>query len=313
MTIKLSPEGGWILFLTMLILRLFVRQSYKPDMTIEKARDRLKRLDRTDLWKVPEGLQHHTTQLAGLQSEWFTPENLPANAPVILYFPGGGFVFDAMRGQRQTIADFCLKTGCRAVLVQYRIGPEYKIPTAQHDGLAAYKALLELPEIDPRRLFLLGDSAGGNVVLSTLKQARDEGLEQPIGAMLLSPATDMTVHGTAVMKNANRDPFFDITFLLWMRNLSLPFDESTYNPIVSPAFGSYEGLPPLLLEVGSTEMLLDGSLLVAEQAPKEGVEVFLTVEPKAPHVYPLLGWLPQAKRAKQRMQDFMTLQLDKSH
>jgi len=305
MSLSLSPVGGWRLALTNLLLRLTVRRGFKPSLTPEQLRQRVQRLDRTREWRPPSGLDHRTSTLNGLHCEWFEPDGLTETSPVILYFPGGGFVLQAMRSQRKMLADLCLQTGCRGLLVQYRVAAEHMLPTAQLDGLAAYRALLEQPDTDPQRLFILGDSAGGNVALSTLQQARDAGLPQPAGAILLSPATDMTVSGDGMIKNLKRDPFFEVDFMLWMRNTSLPAQEPTHNPVISPAWGSFSGLPPLLVEVGSTEILIDGSLLVAERGALEGVEVSLTIEPRAPHVYPVMTWLPQAKAARKRIQHFI--------
>jgi len=309
MKIPLSPAGGWLLALTNLVLRLLLRRRCRSSLKVSDVRLQVKRIDRAQSWRPPAGLKHRRDQLNGLYCEHFEPNDVAPDAPVILYFPGGGFILSAMRGQRQMLADICLRSGSRALLVQYRTAPEHMLPTAQEDALSAYRALLNEPDTDPRRLFLLGDSAGGNVALSALQQARDAGLPQPAGAMLLSPATDLSFHGGKLIDNLRRDPFFDISFLLWMRHTALPEGQSSHDPLLSPAWASFTGLAPLLIEAGSTEALLDGSLLVAKRAPKEGVKVHLTVEPNAPHVYPAIGWLRQARAARQRMQHFMKQQL----
>lgn len=309
MSIPLSPPGGWRLALTNLLVRLLLRRRCKSSLKVADVRMQVKRFDSTHSWRPPAGLYHRSDQLNGLYCERFEPDNTTSTAPMILYFPGGGFILNAMRGQRQMLAELCLRTGTRALLVQYRTAPEHMLPTAQQDAFSAYQAVLNEADIDARRLFLLGDSAGGNVALSALQQARDAGLPQPAGAMLLSPATDLSFHGDKLIDNLRSDPFFDISFLLWMRRTALPEGQSGHDPLLSPAWGSFAGLPPLLIEAGSTETLLDGSLLVAKRAPREGVEIHLTVEPNAPHVYPAIGWLRQAKAARQRMKHFMEQQL----
>ncbi|NND82312.1 MAG: alpha/beta hydrolase [Gammaproteobacteria bacterium] len=285
------------------VLRLLVRRRFKNSYTVEFIRRLIAKLDRPV--KLPKGMDHRFETIENLACEWYLPAGLDDDAPLMLYFPGGGFVLPAMNAHRDMVVDLCEKNGCRGLLAQYRLGPEHMMPTGQYDGLAMYRHLLEQRGERADNIFIAGDSAGGGIALSTLLQARDAQLPLPLGAMLLSPGTDMTMSGNSLLDNLNKDPLFHISALLWMLKHSLPNTMPSNDPLVSPALGDFTGLPPLLLEVGSTEMLLDHSTLVADAARAKGLDVTLTISPHSPHVYPIMGFLPEGKAARARMGHFM--------
>jgi acetyl esterase/lipase len=212
----------------------------------------------------------------------------------------------ALNGHRQFLADVCRVQGCRALLAQYRLAPETPLPAAQIDGLRIYKHLLASLDQNPGKLFLMGDSAGGNVVLSTLLQARDQGLALPAGGILISAGANLTLSCVSTIENMNKDPMFHISALHWILQQAIPIEQATNDPLISPALGNYKGLPPLMFEVGSTEIMRDHSILSAENARKEGVDVQLTISPKSPHAYPLMKFLPEAKAARARIGRFIS-------
>lgn len=290
------------------VLRLVARRRFKNSYTIEAVRKLVAKLDRPV--RLTPGMEHRLESLVDLDCEWLIPAGVAKDAPLLLYFPGGGFVLPAMNAQRDMIVDLCYQNGCRGLLAQYRLGPEHMMPTGQLDGLAIYKHLINDMGEQASNIFLIGDSAGGGIALSTLQQARDANLALPAGAMLLSPGTDLTMSGSSLLDNLNKDPLFHISALLWMMRRSLPNTVASNNPLVSPALGDFTGLPPLLLEVGSTEMLLDHSTTVAEKARDQGVDVSITISPYSPHVYPIMGFLPEGQAARKRMQTFMQRSLN---
>jgi len=285
------------------VMRLVARRRFKNSYSIEAVRKVVAKLDRPV--KLSPGMEHRLETIVDLKCEWLIPEGLGADSPLLLYFPGGGFVLPAMNAQREMIVDLCYENGCRALLAQYRLGPEHMMPTAQLDGLAIYRHLVEeLGEL-ANNIILIGDSAGGGIALSTLQQTRDAKIALPSGAILLSPGTDLTMSGSSLLDNLNKDPLFHISALLWMLRRSLPNTVASNNPLVSPALGDFTGLPPLLLEVGSTEMLLDHSTSVADRAREKGVDVKITISPHSPHVYPIIAFLPEAKAARERIKVFI--------
>jgi len=203
------------------------------------------------------------------------------------------------------IVDLCRSNGCRALLAQYRLAPEHKLPTGQIDGFNAYRHVIEELKQNPKQVFILGDSAGGNVALSTLLQARDARLPQPAGAMLLSPGTDLSLTCDSTIENMGKDPMFHMSTVIWMLKMALPTTQASNDPLVSPSLGDFTGIAPLLFEVGSTEILRDHSTLAADNAQKQGVDVEITVSPHSPHVYPIMKFLPEAVAARARIKTFI--------
>ena len=285
------------------VLRLVARRRFRPTNTASSLRRLLGKVDRQ--YNAPPGVNHRKEKIIDLDCEWFEPEDVAADAPLILYFPGGGFFLPAMSAHREMLVDLSRRNGCRALLAQYRLAPEYPLPTGQRDGLKMYRYLVEQLGYTEGQIFIAGDSAGGNVTLSTLLQARDAQLKMPAGAILLSPGSDLTMCSTSTLENLNKDPMFHISALLWMMKLGLPTSMASNDPLVSPSLGDYQGLPPLLFEVGSTEILRDHSTIAVDNARNAGVDVEFTVSPKSPHVYPVMKFLPEAKAARQRMSTFI--------
>ena len=285
------------------VLRLLARRKFRNRYTVNAVRGLLGKFDRPV--KLPENIRHRAESIVDLQCEWFEPEGIDSDSPLLVYFPGGGFILPATGAHRKMIEHICVENKCRGLLAQYRLGSDHRMPTAQTDGLNVYSYLVEQLGENPDTIFMMGDSAGGGVALSTLLQVRDAGLPLPAGAVLLSPWTDLTFAGDGLFDNLNKDPLFHISAFLWMLKHSKPENLALNDPLVSPAFGDFSNLPPLLLEVGSTELLLDSSRTVAKRAREKQVEVELTISPYSPHIYPVLGFLPEAQAARQRINQFI--------
>jgi acetyl esterase/lipase len=186
-------------------------------------------------------------------------------------------------------------TGMRVLLPDYRLAPEHPFPAAIDDCLAAYRWLLEQGCAD-RPLAVAGDSAGGSLTLVTLMRARDLMLPMPGCAVLLSPSTDLTLSAPSAKYNADADPMFASEAGDLLPPLYCP-DQDRANPLVSPLFGSWNGLPPLLFHAGSTEMLLDDSVRAHDRARQAGVVAEIEVWREMPHVFHVFGWLPEANLA----------------
>jgi epsilon-lactone hydrolase len=224
---------------------------------------------------------------------------------VILYLHGGGYVVGSARTGANLAAPLARRTGLPAVSLEYRLAPEHPFPAAVDDALAAYKELLG----SGRPIVIVGDSAGGGAALATLVAARREGLPLPVAVVVFSPWVDLTLSGESMDARGDLDPLFSRAHMAGYAEHYLaghdPRDE-----LASPLLADLTGLPPLLIQVGSAEVLLDDSLRLAVRAAQHEVDVSLDVVAGAPHVYPLMaGVMDEADEALDRAAQFLTLRL----
>ncbi len=188
-------------------------------------------------------------------------------------------------------------------MVDYRLAPEHTYPAAHYDCYTVYRTLLK-EGYDSRQIILMGDSAGGNLVLGTMLQIQQEKLPLPAAAVLLSPVSDMEMTGNSAYEKRNDDPFFDLPSLLLMRNTYLN-GAPPREPLVSPIYAEYMKLPPTLIVVGSEEVLLDDSTRLFDKMIKAEHPVELIVGNGMPHVYPLFSQLPEADEAIESIAQFL--------
>ena len=234
--------------------------------------------------------------------EWVAPISAAASR-VLLYLPGGAFIIPAMPMHRSFIARLCQAIDARALLVNYRLAPEHPFPAGLDDCVAAYRYLLK-QGIDPQRIVIAGDSAGGGLVLSTLLALRDAGDPLPAGAVALSALADLTYTGASRVYNRSLDPMLPTRRAVHLNDMYLT-GQSAENPLVSPVYGDFTGLPPILIQVGSTEMLLDDSLRVAARARAQGVAVEVEVWHEMPLVWHLWKILPESGKAINHISAFV--------
>src|SRR5215470_2248671 len=201
-----------------------------------------------------------------------------AAEPAVLYFHGGGYVAGS------------------ALSVDYRLAPEHPYPAAVEDGLAAYAGLLE-SGASPDRVLVAGDSAGGGLALAALLAAREQGLPQPAAIAVFSPWADISRSGSSMRTKDGADPLFSYDAMGWYAARYVPAGDRSA-PLVSPVFAALPGLPPLLIQVGSHEVLLDDAVRLAANADRDDVEVTLQVAPEGTHVFQLqFGALDEADEA----------------
>ena len=206
-----------------------------------------------------------------------------AEQPDVLYFHGGGYVVGSARTGARLAAELARRAGGRAWSVDYRLAPEHPHPAAVEDGLAAYAGLLATGA-DPRRIVVAGESAGGGLTIATLVAARDRGLPLPAAAAVFSPFADITRSGASIRAKEAVDPLFTYDALGWYADRFVP-DGDRAAPLASPVFASLAGLPPLLIQAGSHEVLVDDAVRLAANAARDDVEVTLHVAREATHVF----------------------------
>jgi epsilon-lactone hydrolase len=235
--------------------------------------------------KVPlaEGVSISTGSLAGRPVEWFEPPNRRGDG-VVLHFHGGGYVMGSLVTIRAMATYLAAASGARVVTLDYRLAPEHPYPAAVADAVAAYAELLDRHDIDPNDLVFSGDSAGGGLVLAALLAVRDRGMPLPAAGVCISPWADLTLPEGSLDTNADRDPQVTRAALTIMAEHYLAGADPT-DPGASPRYADLSGLPPLLIQVGGAEGLLDDSIAVADQARAAGVEVTLDVWPEMIHVW----------------------------
>ena len=219
---------------------------------------------------------------------------------VVLYLHGGAFVAETPTFHGAMLARICRSARTRGLMLSYRLAPEHPYPAALDDCVAAYRWLLDQGHA-ANHIIVAGDSAGGNLTLALLLRARDEGLPLPAGAVALSPLADFTFSGDSVRRNDGVDDMFSASQMAALVPVYLAKASLRRHPHVSPVFGDYTGMPPLLLVVGSTELLLDDSVRVAQRCPS----ATLLVWDGMPHVFVGFDFLPQAQEAIQRIGSFM--------
>ncbi|GAA3146741.1 acetyl esterase/lipase [Kribbella aluminosa] len=212
-------------------------------------------------------------------------------AGVILYLHGGGYVIGSARTGANLAAPLSRRSGVPAVSLEYRLAPEHPFPAGIHDALAAYRELAD------QQVVIAGDSAGGGLALATLIAARAEGLPMPAGVVLFSPWTDVALTGPSIDARSDYDPLFSRAAMEESAELYLGGADPR-NELASPVLADLKGLPPLLVQVGTAEVLLDDSLRLVARAAEQEVDVSLDVIAGAPHVFQYFaGLLPEADEA----------------
>ncbi|MEN0128857.1 MAG: alpha/beta hydrolase [Brevundimonas sp.] len=245
--------------------------------------------------------------LGGVPALRLAPPDTTGGA--LLYLHGGGYVIGSARSGAGLAAALARRARLAAYSLDYRLAPEHPFPAAVDDGLAAYRALLgEGRDVSP--LVVAGDSAGGGLALATLLAARDEGLPLPAAVVLLSPWADLTLTGESLRTKEADDPIFDAADIAEYATRYLDGHDPA-DPQVSPILADLTGLPPLLVQVGTNEVLLDDATRLAARAAAAHVEVTLEVVARAPHVFQhFAGNLDEADAALDRAGRFLTARLE---
>jgi monoterpene epsilon-lactone hydrolase len=224
---------------------------------------------------------------------------------ILFHLHGGGFALGSARGSVGLVSSLARKAGMSAVSVEYRLAPENPYPAALEDVTAAYLALVER-EGGTENIVVTGESAGGNLAIELLISGKPNGLAMPAAVALLSPMTDLTVTGDSYATKAETDP--NITAeAIRTRAIDYLGKTDAENPLVSPIFADLTGLPPLLIQAGSHEVLLDDATRLAVKAAADDVAVTLDITPGVPHVFQAFAaFLEEGDAALNRAAAFVT-------
>jgi len=239
----------------------------------------------------------------GVPAEWIAAPGA-ADDRVMLYLHGGGYVMGSIATHRELAARLSKASGARVLVIDYRLAPEHPFPAAVDDAVAAYRWLLA-QNIQSSRIVVAGDSAGGGLTLATLVALRDAKVPLPAAGVCISPWVDMEGTGASMTTRAKADPVVQKQGLLGMAQLYLG-GQDPKSPLAAPLHADLRGLPPLFIQVGDAETLLDDSTRVAEKAKIAGVKVDLEIWPEMPHVWHLFApFLPEGQQAIEKIGQFV--------
>ena len=248
-------------------------------------------------WNVPEPFNLTSFDLGNFTMK-MSKEN-PDLEHVVLQLHGGGYM-GAIRNAYYVFAGLYneLSHGMNVCCPDYRVAPENPYPAALEDAYATYEWLMTKAGYKPENIILAGDSAGGGLCMALTMYLRDRGEPLPGGIIAMSPWTDLTASGESYETNYDKDPLYGGTKESLIYINSYPGDHDKKDPYISPAFGSFKDFPPMLIQVGSNEMLLSDSETVAAKAREEGVKLRFTVYEGMFHVFQMAYTaIPESKRA----------------
>ncbi|GJM05158.1 MAG: hydrolase [marine bacterium B5-7] len=243
------------------------------------------------------------------QGEWVSVDTSSLDRR-ILYLHGGSWMAGRVEKYRPHIARIAAATSCAVLAIDYRLAPENPFPKGLKDCVTAYEWMrCNGPEISSAASssYIMGDSAGGNLTLATLLVLKDKQIDLPDAAVALSPATDMSWSSSSIKTNAKSDVALNAKLMPLVSYGYLQKKVDPKTPYASPLFGDLQGLPPILLQVGDTEILLDDAVGFVEKAQAAGVDATLEVFSGMPHVFQAFApYLPEANQALQRIGEFIT-------
>ncbi len=282
-----------------------VIKTFRQSLFIHKTntsthRSSFERLSR--FTKAPKGVDTKKSSLGEMNALWCTPKGADEDR-VILYLHGGGYCVGSAHSHRNLVGRIARAAGCKAVAVDYRLAPENPYPGALDDAVKAYKALTKFRY---KQIYIAGDSAGGGLSLALMMRLRDEQyLIQPAGAMLLSPWSDLTMTGESLYTKKTVDPLIDPDLLSVFANKYIGAD-SAKNPLISPLLGDLSDLPPVFIQVGGHEVILDDSTRLAKKLMKSGNDVEIEVWEGMMHVWQYFGgMMPEANKAIKQIGRFV--------
>jgi len=240
------------------------------------------------LGRLSSRVELRSVDVGSIPGEWIVPRE-GDSAVTLYYLHGGGYVLCSVATHRHLIARLCLVAQARALGINYRLGPQHPFPAALDDAVAGYRWLLQ--HQPARRIIIAGDSAGGGLAVATMIALRRSGDPLPAGAVLLSPWVDLASEDDSLEENAHVDYLGgDPRFLDRMAGMYLGGADRR-DPLASPVHGDLRGLPPLLIQAGGVEMLLDQAERLAQRARSAGVDAELQVWPNMVHVWQAFGGL----------------------
>jgi len=279
---------------------LFFQFSGWSEGSIEEQRARQKKNSR--FTRLPADIRCQPISANGVPAEWI--EAPGADLGVLLYLHGGAYTLGSIDTHREWIARLARASKLRALAINYRLAPEHPYPAALEDVTTAYLWLLD-QGFDPSQIIISGDSSGGGLTLTSMLALRDAEKPLPAAAVCISPWMDLALTGSSIEKKVQVDPILDPLSLKKYAGYYAGENDLT-SPLISPLYADSKGLPPLLIQVGADEILLDDARRYAEKAREAGEDVTLEVWDGMVHVFQLIPFLPETKKAVEHISEFVS-------
>jgi acetyl esterase/lipase len=252
-------------------------------------------------------MSYEKVDAGGVPAEWFRGEGCDESR-VLLYLHGGGYSIGSIAGHRDPVSRLCLASGVRGLVIDYRLAPEHRFPAQVDDAVATYRWLTGKTGVDPSRIVIAGESAGGALTLSALIALRDSGVPMPAAAVCVSPWVDLEMRGESMVSNARYDYVSREVLRAYVRRFVR--EDEVRHPLAAPIHADLRALPPLLVLAGGAEVLLDDSLALAARARDAGVSVTLEIEPDMIHAWHLFARaFPRAQATIERIGSFVRMHL----
>jgi epsilon-lactone hydrolase len=248
--------------------------------------ERRQRIDEVgSVWPVAADVKLEPVDLDGVPGEWSSVAGSDASR-VLMFFHGGGYCSGSIRSHRRLVTEAGRSAGIRALAVGYRLAPEHPFPAAMEDALTAWH-FLRRQGIAARHIAIGGDSAGGGLAVVLNNRLRDADEELPGCMWLVSPWTDLTMSGSTLITKDDVDPIIHKGYLGELADAYVPPGMDRKDPRVSPLYADLKGLPPILVQVGSAETLLEDATRFAAAAGAADVSVTLEIWPHMIHAWPM--------------------------
>jgi monoterpene epsilon-lactone hydrolase len=272
-----------------------------PEMSLDETRAMFEQWG--DITGEPGGVDYIEEDCNGVPCMWANPKGASADR-VLICTHGGGYVCGSMYTHRKMFGHLAKAVGCRALILHYRRAPEATHPAQVEDAVKVYSWLLD-QGIKPEHIATSGDSAGGALCTTMLIAIRDQGLPVPAAGMPMSPYYDMEFTGESMQTKADVDCLVSKEIAQTMAGTFLG-DASPKDPLANPFYAKLEGLPPLYIQVGGDETLLDDSVRFEAKAKAAGIEVKLDIYPEMQHVFQFMaGMAPEADQAIAAMAEWV--------
>jgi monoterpene epsilon-lactone hydrolase len=283
------------------VIEFLRSQPALDDQSIEEQRATIEA--NSTCYPLPQDIRCQPVEAGGVPAEWITtPES--DEERIIYYLHGGGYIAGSITSHREVTSRLARAAQARALLIDYRLAPENPFPAAVEDAVSGYRWLLS-QGVNPDRVVIAGDSAGGGLAAATIVALRDAGEPLPAAAVALSPWADMECLGESMVTRAEADPMVSRDALLNMAKHYLGNNDPR-TPLASPIYADLSGLPPLLVQVGTAEVLHDDATRLAERAESAGVEVVLEPWGDMVHVWhSFAAILPEGQQAIERVGEFV--------